>query len=100
MFDKPARGEHEDRSVDFCVPELAANLDSAQTGQTDVQQDTVVCRRRRHFNGFLARLREVHSIGILTKRPADETRHAALVFNDQDSHRGHYMASLDAAGAG
>src|SRR5262249_35372529 len=42
LLDQTARGEHQDWGIDSGVSQFTANMETAQTGQTNVEQNTVV----------------------------------------------------------
>src|SRR5207302_773387 len=86
LFHEAPRSEHQNRSIDFGVSELAAYMDSAQSRQTNVEQNTVVRRMRSHSKGLLTGVREIDSIRVLAQCPANKTCHPPFVFDKKDSH--------------
>src|SRR5947207_8325917 len=93
LLDEAARGEHQNRSIHAGITQFAANLQSTQPRESDIEQNAVIRGVSGHHDGFLARLRQIDSVGILAQGPADETSHATLVLDQEYTHTGHNSSS-------
>ena len=93
LLDETARGEHQNGSIHSGITQFAANLQSTQPRESNVEQNAVIRGVSGHVDGFLARLGQIDSVGILAQGPADETGDTSLIFDQEYTHCGDYTAS-------
>jgi hypothetical protein len=81
LLDQVSSREHQDRSFYPSLAQLAADLDSAKTGQSDIEEDGVVRDIGTQFERFLTRFGHIHGIRVFPQRTRDEVSHLPFVFH-------------------
>ena len=67
LLHQAARRQHQDGHVHLCFANLAADLNTAQPGETYVEKHAVVRRRRHHFESPFTAFRNVYSVRVFAQ---------------------------------
>src|SRR5437667_188534 len=86
IADGRARGQHEDRDLIAGGPQAAADLDTVETGQTEIEDDGVVRVRHRELQAGGALPGEVSLVAGPAQRPLDGIPDSGLIFDQKDTH--------------
>src|SRR5262249_52973263 len=87
LFHQATGGEHHNRSLNFLLAQLPANVDAAHARQADVQKDSVVGDIAGALERLLARFRDVDGVGIFSQSSRDEAGYLSLVFDKKNAHK-------------
>src|ERR1700731_5169160 len=81
LLDQASSCEHQDRSLYSSLAQLAADLDPAKAGQSDIEKNGIVSDVCAQCEGLLTRFGHIHRIGILTQGTRDEVADLPFVFD-------------------
>jgi hypothetical protein len=87
LLDQSAGGEHQHRSFDAPLAQLAANLKAAEVRQPDIEKDGVVGDIRAELKRLCTRFGHIHGVGIFSQCSRNEACDFPFVFDQKDPHR-------------
>jgi hypothetical protein len=86
ILDGAACRQHQHRSPDPTLAQLAADLHAVEPGKHEVEDDGVVLDRGGHPERVVARARDVRRVALLDQPAPQQAGHLQLVFDDEDAH--------------